>query len=140
MLPAAADQISLPHTPTEPAEAALPQPVDLDQLAEEQGPQNVVPPPPLVRRNVPAVTTDTPVVVRKQGGRGWMATALVTGLVATVLLFLISAWRFFPERLPEQLRADTLLNLSPPSPSPVPAEPEPKSKPVPKATPMPFDE
>ncbi len=47
-----------------------------------------------------------------------MAATLAMGLVAVVLAGLISAWRFFPERLPAQLRAYTVLNLTPPQPPP----------------------
>ena len=51
------------------------------------------------------------VPVRKTG-RGWIAATLAMALVAVALAGLISAWRFFPERLPAQLRANTVLNLT----------------------------
>ena len=54
-------------------------------------------------------TRGTPIVVEKavrKSARGWVAAALTMALVAVALAGLISAWRFFPERLPPQLRAN----------------------------------
>ena len=62
-------------------------------------------------------TRGTPPVVEvpvRKGGRGWIAATLMMGLVAVMLAGLIGAWRFFPERLPAQLRAYSVLNLAPP--------------------------
>ena len=90
-------------------------------------PRGFVPPAPMITRG-------TPIVVEKpvhKSARGWVAATLTMALVAVALAGLISAWRFFPERLPPQLRATTLLNLT--------AAPQ---APAPKARPKlaPFDE
>jgi hypothetical protein len=73
------------------------------------------------------------VMVRK-AGRGWVVATCLMGLVAVALAGLISAWRYFPERLPEQLRADSVLNLH----STAPAAGE--HLPPPPPPPPPFDE
>lgn len=72
-------------------------------------PRGFVPPAPMSTRGTPAVV-EVPVV--RPGGRGWMAATLMMALVAVALAGLISAWRFFPERLPAQLRANAVLNLN----------------------------
>ncbi len=68
-------------------------------------------------------TRGAPLIVEKpvrKTGRGWVAATLAMSLVAVMLAGLISAWRFFPERLPAQLRAYSVLNLNPPPPPPPP--------------------
>jgi hypothetical protein len=109
LLPVAAEQDGAPPTtPTAPAE---PMPEDgLHTHAPDLVPRGFVPPAPMIARGTPAVVK---VPVRK-GGRGWIAATLAMALVAVALAGLISAWRFFPERLPAQLRAYTVLNLTPP--------------------------
>ena len=72
-------------------------------------PRGFVPPAPMSTRGTPTVVEKP---VHKGGGRGWMAATLTMALIAVALAGLISAWRFFPERLPAQLRANTLLNLT----------------------------
>jgi hypothetical protein len=57
-------------------------------------------------------------------------------LVAVALAGLISAWRFFPDRLPPQLRAITVLNQTPPAP----AAPAPAKKEAERPKAPPFDE
>jgi hypothetical protein len=96
--------------------------------APDSVPRGFVPPAPMSTRGAPMVV-EVPV---RQGNGGWVAAALVMGLVAVALAGLISAWRFIPERLPSQLRATTLLNLAP----------SPQEQPKAKARPPlpPFDE
>jgi hypothetical protein len=99
--------------------------------APEEVPRGFVPPRPMSTRGAPVVV-EMPV---RTGGRGWMAMSLVMALVAVALAGLISAWRFFPDRLPPQLRAITVLNQTPPAPAaPAPA------KEVERPKPPPFDE
>jgi hypothetical protein len=57
---------------------------------------------------------------------------VLAALVALVLAGLIGAWRYFPDRLPAQLRATTVLKLPEPPPPPLP--------PPRKRPPPPFDE
>jgi hypothetical protein len=111
-------------TPTEPAPAPE---EGLHTHAPDVVPRGFVPPAPMSTRGSPMVV-EVPV---HTGGRGWMAATLVMALVAVALAGLISAWRFFPERLPAQLRATTVLNLSP-----QPSQGQPKARP--RLTP--FDE
>jgi hypothetical protein len=92
-------------------------------------PRGFVPPAPMSTRGSPAVIEKT---VHKGGGRGWMAATLMMALIAVALAGLISAWRFFPERLPAQLRANAVLNLT------SQAQPGPKTVARPKLAP--FDE
>ncbi len=114
-----------PTAPTAPAE---PLPEDgLHTHAPDLVPRGFVPPAPMSTRGAPAVVE---VPVHKKGGRGWIAATLAMALVAVALAGLISAWRFFPERLPAQLRANTVLNLT------TQAQTAPKARP--KLTP--FDE
>jgi hypothetical protein len=77
------------------------------------------------------ITRSMPVAVEtvRRTGRGWIAATLLMGLVAIGLAGLIGAWRYFPERLPEPLRINSLLNL----PEPPPPAPE-------RPPPPPFDE
>ena len=105
--------------------AEQPEPAPEDALpprAAEEIPRGFVPPVPMSTRGAPLVV-EKPVVAK--AGRGWMAATLAMSLVAVVLAGLISAWRFFPERLPDRLRAYSVLNLAPPPP-PAPA---PKARP-----------
>ena len=110
LLPVAVEPGGAP--PSAPAE---PMPEDgLHTHAPDLVPRGFVPPAPMTTRGTPAVVK---VPVRK-GGRGWIAATLAMALVAVALAGLISAWRFFPERLPAQLRANTMLNLTLPQPPP----------------------
>jgi hypothetical protein len=109
----------------QPDGAAPPEQVPEDALharAAEEIPRGFVPPAPMSTRGAPLVV-EKPV---RKGGRGWMAATLAMGLVAVVLAGLISAWRFFPERLPPQLRAYSVLNLTPPAPPAPPAKARPR--------------
>jgi anti-sigma-K factor RskA len=116
-----------PAGQTPPAEAV---PEDgLHTHAPDLVPRGFVPPVPMSTRGAPAVVEKT---VHKQGGRGWIAATLMMALIAVALAALISAWRFFPERLPAQLRANQVLNLS------TQAQPAPKAAARPKLAP--FDE
>jgi hypothetical protein len=111
-------------------QAATAEPLPEDGLhthAPDVVPRGFVPPAPMSTRGTPAVIEKT---VHKGGGRGWMAATLMMALIAVALAALISAWRFFPERLPAQLRANQVLNLS------TQAQTAPKARP--KLTP--FDE
>jgi hypothetical protein len=93
-----------------PAASAEPVPEDgLHTHAPDTVPRGFVPPAPMSTRGTPAVIEKT---IHKSGGRGWMAATLMMALIAVALAALISAWRFFPERLPAQLRASTVLNLT----------------------------
>jgi len=131
LLPAAGEQAAAaPAAPPEPAEKADQEKQEQAEQAHEEGlhahaPDAVlrgfVPPPPMSTRGSAAVVEKP----GRSGGRGWMAATLAMALVAVVLAGLISAWRFFPERLPDRLRAYSVLNLAPPPP-PAPA---PKARP-----------
>jgi hypothetical protein len=125
---AAAQERAGLHEGAPPAE---PMPEDgMHTHAPEEVPRGFVPPPPMIARGAPLVV-EMPVPVQT-GGRGWMATSLLMGLVAVALAGLISAWRFFPERLPPQLRAYSVLNLAPPAPAaPAPVKKEEPPKPPP---------
>ena len=103
--------------PSEPA----PEPVEevLQPREPEQVSRGFVPPPPMITRNVPVAVETV-----RRAGRGWIAATLLMGLVAIGLAGLIGAWRYFPERLPEPLRINSLLNLPEPPP-PVPERPPP---------------
>jgi anti-sigma-K factor RskA len=116
---------------TQGAATAAAEPVVEDGLhthAPDLVPRGFVPPAPMSTRGTPAVVEKT---IHKQGGRGWVAATLAMALIAVALAGLISAWRFFPEQLPPQLRANTVLNLT------TEAKPAPKPE-RPKLTP--FDE
>jgi hypothetical protein len=127
-------------TPPPDAADASAEPVPQDALPEdvlaardaEEIPRGFVPPAPMSTRGAPVVVEKP---VHTGGGRGWMAATLLMGLVAVVLAGLISAWRFFPDRLPPQLRAYSVLNLVPPPSAPAP-KPAQKARPKPP----PFDE
>ena len=131
-MPVAAEPGGTPRRTTgtrrTPASTAEPLPEDgLHTHAPDLVPRGFVPPAPMTTRG-------TPIVVEKavhKSARGWVAAALTMALIAVALAGLISAWRFFPERLPPQLRATTVLNLT--------AAPQ---APAPKARPKlaPFDE
>lgn len=88
-------------------------------------PRGVTPSPMMRRRETPAEVMPPPAAT----GRGWKITTALTALIALVLVALIGAWRFFPERLPPPLRATTVLKL-----------PEPPPPPPRKPPPPPFDE
>ena len=92
------------HAPAEP----LPED-GLHTHAPDLVPRGFVPPAPMITRGTPTVVEKTG---PQGGGRGWMAATLTMALIAVALAGLISAWRFFPERLPAQLRANTVLNLT----------------------------
>jgi len=128
--------------PTEPEPATLapatpapdgPTPEEgLHTHAPDLVPRGFVPPAPMSTRGSPAVIERT---VHKGGGGGWMAATLVMALIALALAGLISAWRFFPERLPPQLRANAVLNQT------TQAQPAlPKVAPKARPKPAPFDE
>ena len=103
LLPVAGEQGSPGQTEPIPDDGLL-------AHAPDVVPRGFVPPAPMSTRGTPPVVE---VPVRK-GGRGWIAATLMMGLVAVILAGLIGAWRFFPERLPAQLRAYSVLNLAPP--------------------------
>jgi hypothetical protein len=86
------------------------------------------PPRPATRRGVAAAEAVAPVLA----GRGWKISTVLTTLIALALAALIGAWRYFPERLPPQLRATTVLHIPEPPPPPLPP---PRREPPP-----PFDE
>ncbi len=123
LLPVTAEPVGTAST-GQPAPAGAP-PAATTELLPEDGlhthapdlvPRGFVPPAPMTTRG-------TPIVVEKpvhKSARGWVAVALTMALIAVALAGLISAWRFFPERLPPQLRATTVLNLtaSPQAPGP----------------------
>ncbi len=111
--------------PEEPARA----PAEPESPVAPVRQQEFVPPLPVLRR-VPSAPP------ARRTGRGWMAASLLMTVIALLLTGLIGAWRFFPERLPENLRAGTVLKLPLPVP---PAQPEPPPVPRPKP-PAPFDE
>jgi len=117
-----------PPSEPPPSESPAPEPVEeaLQPREPEQVSHGFVPPPPMITRSAP-VAVET---VRRTG-RGWIAATLLMGLVAIGLAGLIGAWRYFPERLPEPLRINSLLNL--PEPPPPALEPPPPPPP-------PFDE
>lgn len=104
LLPTSGDQ----SASTEPTVTPVPED-GLHTHAPDVVPRGFVPPPPMMTRGAPTVV-EVPVV--KKGGRGWMAATLVMALVAVALVGLIGAWRFFPERLPAQLRANAVLGLT----------------------------
>lgn len=97
-----------------------PPPVLVDEdLLQPREPEPVsrgfVPPPPMVTRGAPM-----PVETVRRAGRGWIAATVLMGVIAIVLAGLIAAWRYFPERLPQPLAIDSVLNLPAPSPPPPP--------------------
>lgn len=110
LLPVSGDQsheavgTSAPTVPAEPVPEE-----GLHTHAPDVVPRGFVPPAPMSTRGSPAVV-EVPVI--RPGGRGWMAATLTMALIAVALAGLISAWRFFPERLPAQLRANAVLNLT----------------------------
>jgi anti-sigma-K factor RskA len=91
------------------------------------------PPPPLIRHDEPvaaeAERKETPRPLRR-----WRLLALVMSLIAVALAALIGAWRYFPEQLPPQLQASTVLDMPVVEPAPPPL---PKARPTPPPT---FDE
>jgi hypothetical protein len=117
---AAAQESAAQQGDTAPAEQ-LPED-GLPERAAEEIPRGFVPPVPMSTRGSPLVI-EKPVA---RTGRGWMAATLAMSLVAVVLAGLISAWRFFPDRLPPELRAYSVLNLNPPPPAAPPQKARPK--------------
>jgi hypothetical protein len=110
LLPVTGEQGQDGTPPTAPTAPAEPLPEDgLHTHAPDLVPRGFVPPAPMSTRGAPTVVE---VPVEKKGVRGWMAATLMMALVAVALAGLISAWRFFPERLPAQLRANAVLNLT----------------------------
>jgi hypothetical protein len=95
----------------------IPAPLEPWSLATEPrgtaaGPRVVAVEP---RRNRGAVEDDVvpaPATDGRRGLLGWRLAALFMTLVAALLGGLISAWRYAPDRLPPQLRAATVLNLT----------------------------
>jgi hypothetical protein len=91
-----------------------------DQLAPVVAPAPLPPlPPPRPPRTVRSRDVAAPAPIRTTG-RGWKISTFVTTVVALGLVALIGAWRYFPDRLPEPLRANTLLKLPEPPPPPLP--------------------
>jgi hypothetical protein len=115
--------------PTAEPEALAPADAMPAQPPAQPMPQVFVPPLPMVRRSAPSAPAP-------RSGRGWRAASVLLGVVALLLAGLITAWRFFPERLPGPLRAYSVLNMPLPPP---PAPPEPPPAPRPKP-PAPFHE
>jgi hypothetical protein len=118
LLPVAAEQGSPGQTEPTPDDG-------MHTHAPDVVPRGFVPPAPMSTRGTPPVV-EVPV---HKAGRGWIAATVMMGLVAVVLAGLISAWRFFPERLPAQLRAYSVLNLAPPLPPKSPSKARPKLAP-----------
>jgi hypothetical protein len=120
----------------EPAAESQAIPETSAQPALEPVEQGFVPPPPMAARSPPPLVMAAPAapaeVMVRRVGRGWVVATWLMGLVALTLAGLIGAWRYFPERLPEQLRAYSVLNLHPPEP----VEERPPAPPPPPA----FDE
>jgi len=130
LLPVSGDQSRAAEGTSAPGAPAEPVPEEeLHTHAPDVVPRGFVPPAPMSTRGTPAVV-EVPVV--RPGGRGWMAATLMMALIAVALAGLISAWRFIPDRLPPQLRANAVLNLT------TQAKPAPKEVARPK--PAPFDE
>jgi anti-sigma-K factor RskA len=84
-----------------PAEAVLP------VRAKESAPAPAVQQPPGVRQSL----------------RRWRLAAVLTTILAAALAGLIAAWRYAPERLPQQLRAADVLNMRAPEPRPASVRP-----------------
>lgn len=63
--------------------------------------------------------------------RSWGVVAALMTLIAIVLAGLIAAWRYFPDHLPPQLRAENVLDIHPPTapPAPPPAPVRPSAPP-----------
>jgi hypothetical protein len=123
LLPVAAEQGDAASTGQPAPAGALPAATGesmpeggLHTHAPDLVPRGFVPPAPMMTRGTPIVV-EKPV---RKPARGWAAATLTMALIAVALAGLISAWRFFPERLPPQLRATTVLNLtaSPQAPGP----------------------
>jgi hypothetical protein len=109
--------------PAEPQSIALPNPQsssDAPPEAVREEPE-LAPPAATVARSAPVIMRAPQV---QRSGRGWVAATLTLGIVTLALGGLIGAWRFFPDQLPAQLRANALLNLSV-APPVVPARPRP---------------
>ncbi|HZO47204.1 MAG TPA: hypothetical protein VFB68_15020 [Xanthobacteraceae bacterium] len=119
LLPVAPEQRHAASAGQPATPSAIPEAMPEDGLhthAPDLVPRGFVPPAPMTTRGTPIVV-EKPV---RKSARGWAAATLTMALIAVALAGLISAWRFFPERLPPQLRATTVLNLtaSPQAPGP----------------------
>ncbi|MGH6769890.1 MAG: hypothetical protein ACRECO_12820 [Xanthobacteraceae bacterium] len=93
----------------------------------------IVPPPPLIRRDEPVAAGAERKEVPRPLHR-WRLLALAMSLIAVALAGLIGAWRFFPEQLPPQLQASSVLHIPVVEPTPPPL---PKARPTPPPS---FDE
>jgi anti-sigma-K factor RskA len=78
--------------------------------------------PVRAKESAPAPAVEQPSGVR-QSLRRWRLAAVLTTLVAAALAGLIAAWRYAPERLPQQLRAADVLNMRAPEPRPASVRP-----------------
>jgi len=108
LLPVGGEQGGAAQGAAQTAAPAEPTPDEgLHTHAPDLVPRGFVPPVPMSTRGTPAVVE---VPVGRKGGRGWMAATMIMAGIAVALAGLISAWRFFPERLPAQLRANAVLN------------------------------
>ncbi len=115
-----------PKPPTLVPEEGTTQPEEPPARPPEPPPRPAVAPPS--RRG--AAVAEAP--KRAGASRGWKISTVLTTLIALALAALIGAWRFYPERLPPQLRATTVLQLPEPPPPPLP--------PPRRPPPPPFDE
>jgi len=75
------------------------------------------------------VETSEPKQHPDRSARSWGVVAALMALIAIVLAGLIAAWRYFPDRLPPQLRAENVLNIHPSAPPPPPAPARPSAPP-----------
>jgi anti-sigma-K factor RskA len=78
--------------------------------------------PVRAKESAPAPAVEQPSGVR-QSLRRWRLAAVLTTVVAAALAGLIAAWRYAPERLPQQLRAADVLNMRAPEPRPASVRP-----------------
>jgi anti-sigma-K factor RskA len=78
--------------------------------------------PVRAKESAPAPAVQQPPGVR-QSLRRWRLAAVLTTILAAALAGLIAAWRYAPERLPQQLRAADVLNMRAPEPRPASVRP-----------------
>jgi anti-sigma-K factor RskA len=78
--------------------------------------------PVRAKESAAAPAVEQPSGVR-QSLRRWRLAAVLTTVVAAALAGLIAAWRYAPERLPQQLRAADVLNMRAPEPRPASVRP-----------------
>jgi anti-sigma-K factor RskA len=78
--------------------------------------------PVRAKESAPAPAVEQPSSVR-QSLRRWRLAAVLTTVVAAALAGLIAAWRYAPERLPQQLRAADVLNMRAPESRPASVRP-----------------